>query len=188
MSNVHVTIRDWIAAIGAVRHHWKQAGISGILISAIPFAAGLYGGATIETYRRIIIYSTVIGVIFACIYTVARILAEKRVFDEDETQEDVFGSTVAISLSDDARNLLKTAASTKNGMIVVTRTARNTRPISVGQTLISEGDSQREIARWDSVINELTTGGYINRGDTIRVQTYTVTDQGYAEADRLDRL
>lgn len=86
------------------------------------------------------------------------------------------------SLSEDAEKLLNTAASDPSGQILKTADLSNGTSVQGGSTVMNEGVSQRESARWIAALDELIKSGFVSQADK-KGQVFQVTDAGYKHTE-----
>lgn len=91
----------------------------------------------------------------------------------------VIGTAISSSgLSENAEKLLNVAASDASGQILKTFDVSTGTSVQGGSTVMNEGASQRESARWVAALDELIKAGFVAQVDK-KGQGFQVTDAGY---------
>ena len=85
-------------------------------------------------------------------------------------------------LSEDAERLLNVAASDAAGQILKTSDLSTGTSVQGGTTVMNEGASQRESARWVAALDELIKAGFVVQADK-KGQVFQVTDGGYKHTE-----
>lgn len=85
----------------------------------------------------------------------------------------------------EAARLLKTAADSDDGTIMMLRRMGGLRIQAGGQQMIPAGANARVIARWIAAVEALEDLGLID-ATSYRREMFRVTDAGYEAADQID--
>jgi len=112
----------------------------------------------------------------------------KRVLGMDEVTPADFVETDAdvlagYKLSAEARELLVTAAASKDGYVSYVRYSEGA-DICAGEELVNDPNSQRSIAQWERAINDLLVNDLLIRRGTTG-EAFQLTAKGYEVADAL---
>lgn len=93
--------------------------------------------------------------------------------------------TQRVSLSEEAVEMLKTAAASKDGIIMMLRHLSGTTIMAGGQQMVGNGASPRDVARWSATIDELEGYGLIE-ATSYKREVFRVTHSGYEGAAQLE--
>ncbi len=84
--------------------------------------------------------------------------------------------------SDEAKKLLRAAATDNSGTIIKVSNLTTGTSIQGGSTLMNENYSNRESAKWNAALYELLMAGYVFQADR-KGEVFRVTDAGYRYFD-----
>ena len=90
-----------------------------------------------------------------------------------------------VSVSPEAAKLLKTAADSRDGHIMLLRHLSGTRIHAGGKAMVPDGASPRDVARWTAAIETLDRLGLIE-ATSYKREIFRVTDAGYEAAEQIE--
>lgn len=90
-----------------------------------------------------------------------------------------------VTISPEAARLLKNAASSHDGSIMMLRHMGGLMIQTNGEQMLPDSASPREVARWTGAIDTLESLGFIKAASYKR-EIFRVTDAGYEAADQID--
>ena len=105
---------------------------------------------------------------------------------EDDSSEIGPVTASRISLTEDAVELLLYAAKDPSGRVLATNMLRGVAIMTNGRPFCSPGSGPREEARWMGALGELESYCFLDAASSKR-EVFTVTREGYAVADELEK-